>query len=88
MSSIVRDFFNIVRSEMVTGLNNTGKRKMPSSKHKITTRETDYNELQEKESNNPRQYSVSDSPCLPPNYTRKFSTLHSPKKKHQRNKKL
>ena len=35
--------FNIVTSEMVTDLNNTGKRKRIYTKHKITTIENDHN---------------------------------------------
>ena len=41
LSSIAHGFFNIVTSEMVTDLNNTGKRKRIYTKHKITTSETD-----------------------------------------------
>ena len=37
LSSIVDGFCNIVISEMVTGLNNTGNRKRIYTKHKITT---------------------------------------------------
>ena len=41
MSSIACGFFNIMTSEMVTDLNNAGKRKRIYYKHKITTSEND-----------------------------------------------
>ena len=43
--------FNIVTSEMVTDLNNTGKRKRIYTKHKITTSENDNILLPEKDLN-------------------------------------
>ena len=49
LSSIAHGFLNIVTSEMVTDLNNTGKRKRIYSKHKITTSENDHILLSEKE---------------------------------------
>ena len=49
LSSIAHGFFNIVTSEMVTDLNNTGKRKRIYTKHKITTSENDNILLPEKE---------------------------------------
>ena len=49
LSSIANGFFNIVTSELVTDLNNTGKRKRIYSKHKITTSENDHILLSEKE---------------------------------------
>ena len=52
MSSIAHGFFNIVTSEMVTDLNNTGKRKWVYAKHKITTSENDHILLSEKETQN------------------------------------
>ena len=45
---IAHGFFNIVISEMITDLNNTGKRKRIYTKHKITTSETDNILLSEK----------------------------------------
>ena len=71
---------------MVTDLNNTGKRKRISTKHKITTSETDNIMLSEKGTHKKmRGYSDSDSPYLPPKYTSKTSTLQSPKKTHPNN---
>ena len=49
LSSIGHGFLNIVTSEMVTDLINTGKRKRIYTKHKITTSETDNILLSEKE---------------------------------------
>ena len=48
LSSIAYGFFNIVTSEIVTNLNNTGKRKRIYTKHKITTSEKDHIMLSEK----------------------------------------
>ena len=48
LSSIAHGFFIIVTSEMVTDLNNTGKRKRIYTKHKLTTSETDNILLSEK----------------------------------------
>ena len=80
-SSIVYGFFNIVTSEIITDLNNTGKRKRIYTKHKITTSETDNILLSEKGTHNQmRRFSDSDSPYLPLEYTSKNSTLQSPKK--------
>ena len=80
------DLFNIVTSEMVTDLNNTGKRKRIYTKHKITTSENDHILLSEKETQNQiRRYSDNDSPYLPPKYTSKTSTFQSPKKTHANN---
>ena len=63
LSSIAHGFFKRVTSEMVTDLNNTGKRKRTYTKHKITTSETDNILLSEKETNKrTRRYSESDSP--------------------------
>ena len=42
LSSIAHGFFNIVTSETVTDLNNTGKRKRIYTKHRITTSENDH----------------------------------------------
>ena len=56
------DFFNIVTSEMVTDLNNTGKRKRISTKHKITTSEHDHIWLSEKTPNQIKRHSDNDSP--------------------------
>ena len=47
---------------MVTDLNNTGKRKRIYTKHKITTSENDNILLPEKELNNKRRHSDTDSP--------------------------
>ena len=86
LSSIDHGFFNIVTSEMVTDLNNTGKRKRIYTKHKITTSENDNIFLPEKGTQNKmRRYSESDSPYLPPKHTSKNSTLQSPKKTHPNN---
>ena len=83
LSSIAHGFFYIVTSEMVTDLNNTGKRKRIYTKHKITTSENDNILLPERGTQNEmRRYSNSDSPCLPPKNTSKNSTLQSPKKTH------
>ena len=80
------DFFNLVTSEMVTDLNNTGKRKRIYTKHKITTSENDNILLPEKGTDNKlRRYTDSDSPYLPPKYTSKNSTLQLPKKTHPNN---
>ena len=80
------DFFNIVTSEMVTDLNNTGRRKRIYTEHKITTSENDNILLPEKGTQNKmRRYSDSDSPYLPPKYTSKNSTLQSPKQTHPNN---
>ena len=86
LSSIAHGFFKIVTSEMVTDLNNTGKRKRIYTKHKITTSENDHILLSEKETQNQiRRYSDNDSPYLPPKYTSKKSTFQSPKKTHPNN---
>ena len=82
LSSIAHGFFHIVTSEMVTDLNNTGKRKRIYTKHKITTSENDNILLPEKELNNKRRYSDNDSPFLPPKYSSKNSTFQSPQKTH------
>ena len=83
MSLIAHGFFNIVTSEMVTDLNNTGKRKRIYTKPKITTSENDHILLSEKETPNQiKKYSDNDSLDLPPKYTSKNSTLQSPKKTH------
>ena len=60
LSSIAHGFFNIVTSEKITDLNNTGKRKRIYTKHKITTSENDNILLPEKELNNKRRYSDND----------------------------
>ena len=81
MSSIAHGFFNIVTSEMVTDLNNTGKRKRIYTKHKPTTSQDDHIMLTEKRTHTTmRRYSDNDSRCLPSKYTVKKSTLQSPKK--------
>ena len=86
LSSIAHGFFKIVTSEMVTDLNNTGKRKRINTKHKITTSENDHILLSEKETTSEiRRYSDNDSPYLPPKYTSKNSTFQSPKKTHPNN---
>ena len=86
LSSIAYGFFNIVTSETITDLNNTGKRKRIYTKHKITTIETDNILLSEKGTHNQmRRYSDSDSLSLSPKYTSKNSTLLSPKKTHPNN---
>ena len=77
---------HIVTLEMVTDLNNTGKRKRIYTKHKITTSKSDHFLSSEKETHNQiRRYSDNDSPYLPPKYTSKNSTLQSPKKTHLNN---
>ena len=86
MISLAHEFFNIVTSEMVTDLNNTGKHKRIYTKHKITTSENDHILLSEKETSNQiRRYSDNDSPYLPPKYTSKNSTFQSSKKTHPNN---
>ena len=61
LSSIAHGFFNIVTSEMITDLNNTGKRKRIYTKRKITTSEIDNILLPEKELHNKlRRYSGND----------------------------
>ena len=86
LSSIAHGIFNIVTSEMVTDLNNTGKRKRIYTKHKITTSENDHILLSEKETPSQiRRYSDNDSAYLPPKYTSKNSTFQSPKKTHPNN---
>ena len=88
LSSIAYGFFNIVTSEMVTDLNNTGKRKGIYTKHKHTTSENGHTLLSEKETHNQiKRYSDNDSRYLPPKYTSKSSTLQSPKKTHQKSPK-
>ena len=82
LSSIAHGFFNIVTSETITHLNNTGKRNIIYTKHKITRSETDIILLSEKGTHNQmRRYSESDS-YLPTKYTSKKSTLQSPQKTH------
>ena len=86
LSSIAHGFFNIVTSEMITDLNNTGKRKRIYTKHKITTSENDNILLPEKELHiKLRRYSDNDSPYLPPKYSSKNSTFQSPQKTHPTN---
>ena len=85
LSSIAHGFLNIVTSEMVTDLNNTGKRKRIYTKHKITTSENDNILLPEKELNNKRRYFDTDSPYLPPKYSSKSSTFQSPQTTHPTN---
>ena len=86
MSSIAHGFFIIVTSEMVTDLNNTGKRKGIYTKHKITSSETDTILLSEKRTHKKmRRCSDNDSPYLPSKYTSKSSTIQSPKKTHLSN---
>ena len=86
MSSIAHGFFNIVTLEMITDLDNTGKRKRIYTKHKITTSENDHILLSEKETHNQiRRYSEIDSPYFSPKYTSKNSTLQSTKKTHPNN---
>ena len=81
LSSIAHGFFNIVTLEMVTDLNNAGKRKRIYTKHKITTSENDHILLSEKETHNQmKRYFDNDSPYLPPKYTSKNSTFQSPKR--------
>ena len=76
------DFFNIVTSEMVTDLNNTGKRKRIYTKHKITTSKNDNIPLPEKDLNNKRKYSDNDSPYLPPKYSSKKFQHFNHRKRH------
>ena len=52
LSSTAHGFFNIVTSEMVTDLNNTGKCKRIYTKHKNTTSENDHILLSEKDTQN------------------------------------
>ena len=86
LSSIAHGFFNIVTSEMITDLNNTGKPKRIYTNHKITTIENDHILLSEKETHNQiRRYSDNDSLYLPLNYISKNSTFQSPKKTHPNN---
>ena len=76
LSSITHGFFNIVTSEVVTDLNNTGKCKRIYTKHKITTSEKDHILLSEKETPSQiRRYSDNDYLYLPPKYTSKNSTF-------------
>ena len=71
---------------MVTDLKNTGKREQTYTKQNIPTSETDDILLSEKGTHKKkRRYSESDSPYLPPKYTSKNSTLHSPKTTHLNN---
>ena len=71
----------MVTPEMITDLNNTGKRKRIYTKHKITTSENDNILLPEKELHNKlRRYSDNDSRYLPPKYSSKNSTFQSPQK--------
>ena len=70
LSSIAHGFFNIVTSEMITDLNNTGKRKRIYTKHKNTTSENDNILMPEEELHYKlRRYSDNDSPYLPPKYS-------------------
>ena len=86
LTLIAHGFFNIVTSEMVTDLHNTGTRKRIYTKHKITTSEKDLILLSEKETQNQiGRYSDNDSPYLPPKDTSKNSTFQSPKKTHPNN---
>ena len=86
LSSIAHGLLIIVTSEMVTDLNNTGKRKRIYTKHKITTSENDKILLSDEETKKKmRRYSDSDSPYLPPKDTSKSSTLQSPKRTHPSN---
>ena len=86
LSSKAHGFFNIVTSEMVTDLNNTGKRKRIYTKHKIITSEKYHILLSEKETPSQiRRYSDNDRSYLPPKYTSKNSTFQSPKKTHPSN---
>ena len=80
LSSIAYGFFNIVTSEMVTDLNNTGKRKRIYTKQKFTTCENDHILLSEKGTPSQiKRYSDNDSRYLPAKYTSKNSTFQSPK---------
>ena len=86
LGSIAHGFFNIVTSEKITDLNNTGKRKRIYTKHKITTSENDNILLPEKELHNKlRRYSDIDSPYLPPKDSSKNSTFQLPQKTHPTN---
>ena len=86
LSSIAHGFFNIVTSEMVTDLNNTGKGKRIYTKHKNTTSENGHILLSGKETpNRTKRCSDNDSPYLPPKYTSKNSPFQSPKKTHPNN---
>ena len=60
-------------------------RKRIYTKHKITTSENDNILLPEKELNNKRRHSDTDSPYLPPKYSSKNSTFQSPQKTHPTN---
>ena len=82
LSSRAHGIFNMITSEMVTDLNNTGKRKRIYTKHKIKTSENYIILLPEKELNNKQRYSDNDSPYLPPKYSSKNSTFQSPQKTH------
>ena len=80
LSSIAHGFFNIVTSEMVTDFNNTGKCRRIYTKHKITTSENDNILFSDKKTQKKlRRYSDSDSPYLPPRYTRKNSPFNHQK---------
>ena len=85
LSSIAHGVFNIVTSEMITDLNNTGKRKRIYTKHKITTSENDNILLPEKELHNKRRHSDNDFPYLLPKYPSKNKTFQSPQKTHPTN---
>ena len=74
--------FNIVTSEMVTDLNNTGKRKRIYTKHKITTIENDHNLVSEKETQSNKN-SNDDSLYLPPKYTSKIPLFNHQKRHTQ-----
>ena len=83
LSSIAYGFFNIITSEKVTDLNNTGKRKRIYTNHKNITSENDNILLSDNETQKKmRRYSDSDFLYLPPKYTSKNSTLQSPKRTH------
>ena len=85
MSSIAHGFLNIVTSEMITEMNNTGKRKRIYTEHKITS-ENDNILLPEKELHKKlSRYSGNDSPYLPPKYSSRNSTFQSPQKTHPTN---
>ena len=64
LSSIANGFFNIVTSEMVTDLNNTGKRKRIYTKHKITTSENDHILLSEKETPSQKEDTLIMTPVI------------------------
>ena len=86
LSSKTHGFFNIVTSEMVTDLNDTGKSKRIYAKHKITTSVIDKILSPEKGTHKKmRRYSDNDSPHLPPKFTSKNPTLQPPKKTHPSN---